>query len=280
MPPVAKKQLPNGPLPRKPKALISDVWGDIDTMSMLLYGESGTGKTTLWSTFPGRTKVFVCSGGNKPGELRSVSRKDRERIDPVVINSTDELAEELDKGEDYDNWVMDHVSGFLSLIIKEDQGMDDIPQTKTWRMVKDQRDWQKINDRCISFVRKILNLSGNRIVVGQETIFKGKDDGVDSEIIKPVVGAAVTPGVAKWINPAFDYVVQTFKKAKTEKFTRNIAGKEVVEERRGKGIEYCLRVGPHDYFMTKFRMEKDRNLLLPEYIVDPTYDKIRELIDG
>jgi ABC-type lipoprotein export system ATPase subunit len=51
-----------------------------DTIQLLLYGRSGTGKTTLWSTFPKPILGVICSGGQRSGELRSVSLEDRRHI--------------------------------------------------------------------------------------------------------------------------------------------------------------------------------------------------------
>ena len=47
---------------------------------------------------------------------------------------------------------------------------------------------------------------------------------------------------------------------------------------RGRGVEYCLRTEPHDVYMTKFRRPGGKDL--PEVIVNPTYDKVKALIDG
>ena len=45
-----------------------------------------------------------------------------------------------------------------------------------------------------------------------------------------------------------------------------------------KRTEYRLRVGPHTYYTTKIR--KPKTAPIPDYIIDPSYDKIIEIMKG
>lgn len=265
----------------------SDPWGSTDNLRMLLYGASGSGKTTLWATFPSPILCLICSGGNRPGELKSINTpENRKRIKPVVIRSVEQLVGELDNADRYKTVVLDHATGFSDLVIKELLNLDEIPLTKakkagkgeSWSLVSQQQ-YGQVAVTCKETFRRILNTSGNVVIVAQERVFGGKEDGMPADLITPTIGAALTPSVTGWLNPACDYVVQMFKRPRMTQIKTTAAGQEIVTEMRGKGVDYCLRVAPHDCYMTKFRIPGG----LPEetdVIVNPTYQKIIKLITG
>jgi hypothetical protein len=255
-------------------------------MRMLLYGASGTGKTTLWATFPGPILCLLCSGSGRPGELKSVNTPAyREKITPVVIQSVQHLHEILENdASQFATVVLDHASGFADLIIKELLGLDEIPVTKAKRASKGES-WSLVSQQqygqlaviCKETFRTLLNLPPNIVIVAQERVFGGREDGGDPEVLKPFVGAALTPSVAGWLNPACDYIVQTFKRPKTETSYTEVNGKKLPMTKRVRGVDYCLRVEPHDTFITKFRTPGG---IRQDVIVNPSYEKIQQVIAG
>lgn len=268
-------------------------------MRVLLYGESGTGKTTLWATFPGPILCLVCSGGQQSGELRSVNTPEyREKITPRHLFSVNDFygeltdaIEEADRAKiasdvrtyddltrlrvRYGTIVLDHASGFSDLILSEIIGKP-VPAQKGWGIATQQQ-YGQLALQAKDALRKLLSLSCNVVIVAQQRTFGGREDGMDPEMVKPTVGAALTPSILGWLNPACDYVLQTFKRPKMIKKQTKVSGQTIETEARD-GIEYCLRCEPHDVFMTKFRIPKGRHL--PPAIVDPTYDKIQAVISG
>lgn len=259
-------------------------------IKIMIYGRSGTGKTTLWSTFPSPILVAICSGGIKPGELRSIdTAENRKRISQVVIQSSGEIQEVIAHAHQtgkYKTIVLDHVSGLQDLILKEIMGLDEIPMVKyraagkgeSWGLVSQQQ-YGQCSAQMREHLRDLLNLDGNVVIVGQERTDKNEND---SELLLPNVGVAVQPGVALWLNPAVDYIGQTL-----------IRRKEVIKERtQGVGkqarvvkvkvltneVIYCLRTGPDSVYTTKFRKPLGRTL--PDYIMNPTYEKIYDIIRG
>lgn len=282
MPPVVTKQKPGAAKPTtpiKPLAESESAWDLVsDTLRMLVYGASGSGKTTFASTFPGPILWLICSGGNKPGELKSIDTpENRKKITPRIIKSTDQLKGFLADSDKYATKVLDHASGLADLILKEILRVDELPAQLGWGTASQQQ-YGQLALQCKEHFRALLNLSGNIVIIAQERVFGGKDDGVDSDIIKPTIGAALTPSVTGWLNPACDYVVQTFKKPRMKTTTNKIGGKDVTTTTRGKGVDYCIRTEAHDVFMTKFRIPRGR--VLPDLIVDPTYEKVQAVIRG
>ena len=260
---------------------IAPIGFDSEGIKMLLYGESGTGKTTFWATAPGPILAVVCSGGNQPGELRSVDTPEyRKKISQVTIASSDELRELIpyvrDSGK-FATVVLDHASGLQDLILKELLGLEEIPVQKSFGLASMQI-YAQCAQMCKEYLRGLLSTDLNVVIVAHQRTFGGKDDGMDPDLIKPTVGAGMVPSLTSWINGACDYIVQTFKKEKWST-KRTEVNKKIVETRvREKGIEYALRTGPHEVYYTKFRVP--RGTKLPEYIVDPDFDKVSKLIHG
>ncbi len=256
-------------------------WDLPSWLRAVVYGPSGTGKTTFWATFPGPVRALLCSGPDRPGELRSIdSPENRKKIDPRVITSCGELRDMVADAKTgaFKTVVLDHVSGLLDLALMEVLGLKELPALKSWGMAR-QQDWGAANVMATTFLRELIGLPAHVVIVAQERTFGGKDDGLDPEVVKPAIGPSVTPGVLKWLAPSVDYLLGTFLRPRMVEVTGKIAGKEVNSVRRGKGHEYCLRVEPHDVYMTKFRKQGGLPQDVPP-IVDPTYDKLQALIQS
>ena len=136
MPPVVNKQSPTtkGTTRTSRSSSVIDritpIQFDQDEgIKMLLYGESGTGKTTFWATFPGPILSIVCSGGNRAGELRSLNDEARKKVRTVTLQSSSEMKELVEhaEGGGYKTIVLDHASGLQDLVLKELLGLDELP---------------------------------------------------------------------------------------------------------------------------------------------------------
>ena len=257
---------------------ITDIdFSDDDGISILLYGQSGSGKTSLWATFPGPILAIIVSGGNKPGELRSINTPEyRKKIKTVSLENSDELLSLIvfqAETAAFKTIVIDHVSGLSDMCTSEVTGKP-VPAQKSWGDMTQQQ-YGKVALKIKECLRDFLGLAGNRIIIGQERTFEGKED---NEIINPTIGVALMPSVAGWLYPAVDYVCQTFKKQKTETVTSKLNGKDFTTTNKVKGVDYCLRTGPHEVYTTKFRIPKGQSL--PETIIDPNYTKLIKVIKG
>lgn len=273
--PIVKKQQPSIRKGGSKNTAPKSGWDMTEGLKMLIYGQSGSGKTTFCSTFPGEILWLICSGGSRPGELKSIDTPaNRKRIKAMVIESTDQIKDMLVDANKYNLTVLDHVSGLQDLTLKEILGLDELPVQKSWGMAT-QQEYGQSTMQCKEILRAILGLENNVVIVGQEREFKNEGD---SELIQPTVGVAVSPSLAGWLNPAVDYVGQMFKRPVMIKSKVKMGGKEKIVVRRGTGVEYCLRTEPHDVYATKFRIVKGKPL--PACIVDPSYDKIMKLING
>lgn len=282
--PKPLRQTPTGAVPRKgPKSSVLNrieegvSFDDDDGIKILLYGRSGSGKTTIWTSFPKPILAILCSGGMRPGELRSVSTKDRKNIHPVTIQSSLEFKELIEyqaAEEKYRTIVLDHVTGFQDKVLAELLDMDELPAQKGWGLAT-QQTYGQCALQCKEMFRAAFSLNCNVVFVGQE-----RENGTESEsdIVTPHVGVALSPSIAGWLYPACDYVTHAFIRPKMVEKRVKIGGKEVTSEVRGKGMEYCLRIGSHDSYITKFRAPKGTEV--PDVIVDADHEKIMEIING
>lgn len=257
---------------------------DNEGIKITIYGRSGTGKTQLWSTFPKPILAVICSGGFKPGELRTIDTpENRKLIDAVVITRCEELDEIIayqHSKRKYATTVLDHASGFQDLALKEIRGWDEIPAQRP--IIADNKaTWGKVADKCKDHLRNLLGLDCHVAIVAQERNFT--DDDNEDSVIMPFVGPAMIPSLTGWLNPASDYVCQTFIRqrmvAKTLTIGEGKAAKQKVIMEKVKGeVDFCLRTAPDPVYMSKFRVPKGVSLKLPKVIVDPDFDKIYGLI--
>ena len=247
-----------------------------------LYGRSGTGKTTLWGTFPGPILALICSSLKDPGELLSLNTPEyRKKIKCVTLETSADIGEvpELVASGGYKTVVLDHATGLQELLLKEVLGLEEVPQQLSWGIAK-QQDWGKVALQAKTRLKQLLDLESNVVIVAQEREFTPGDE--NDLVVAPYVASALTPSVVGWLNPACNYICETFIRRKvvyTEQRTK-VSGKVKVKQvaRRTDDVEYCLRTGADDVYTIKFRVPKGS--ILPKIIVDPTYDKIREVIAG
>lgn len=248
-------------------------------IKICIYGRSGTGKTSLWGSFPGPIACIQCSGGSKPGELRTLNTPEmRKKIKTFVLEETSEIRDLVELQEEtgrFKTIVIDHATGLQDTTLAEVLDLDEIPAQNSWGLAS-QQDYGQCSLQMKTNLRMLLGLACNVVIIAQEREFTpSEDDGM----IMPHVAAALSPSVAGWLNPACDYVVETFIRQKTIVKKVKVGGKTTEVRKPTKGVEYCLRTGPHAVYTTKFRIPKGSGEL-PDVIVDPDYMKILKLIEG
>jgi len=248
-------------------------------ISINIFGRSGSGKTTLWSTFPGKIIVMLASGGRNTGELRSIdTAANRKKIDQVVLAESVELVDvckHVQRKGGYQTVVLEHATGLQELVLKEILGIDEIPAQMSWGIAKREQ-WGQCTLQMKELLRQLLDLMCNVVVVAQEREFKSDDD-EEEALLLPRVGSALAPSVTGWVNYSCDYVVQTFVRAKRNKKVIKVGKKKVERLVKGAGVEYCVRVGPSEVYMTKFRNPRT-DKPMEEVMVDGSYQKIMKLI--
>lgn len=250
-------------------------------IKLAVYGQAKTGKTQFGCTFPGPVLLI----GTEDGTATVKSRKD---VHFARIRSSEELLrinQKIANGWIYKSVVIDTAGGFQDILLKEVTGLSDIPLNRNWGIATQQQ-WGQITGQTKEHLARFFALAEdpsvalNVVVIAHERTFGSNNDpeSPSAEVIAPVVGASLTPMAARWLDGAVDYLCQTFKRNEVVEFTEKVAGKEKVFHRKTGKIEYCLRTGPHQYFLTGFRLDGGRQP--PEAIVNPTYEKVKAVIDN
>lgn len=264
-------------------------------IKLLTYGRAKTGKTRLACTFPkpmilvgteygiksvctSKVRKDVLDGGS---ELYSLMMGDEETgVDFLKLESSSdlEIVEQMITDGNYNSAGLDHAGGLQDLILKEILGLDQLPLQKTWGTAK-RETWgicaAQLKERLNHFFRLSERIGLDVAIVAHERSFKEEGD---DELVVPSVGASLTPSAAGWLHGACDYICQTFIREGTIKKKVKM-GKDIKEVVRKTGqMEYCLRIGPHSVFITGFRLPFE--VALPEFIANPSYDKICQIIGG
>lgn len=247
--------------------------------SAALYGRSGSGKTTLAATWP---KPILYLNIRDNGE-ESIS--DVEGIDVIDIESSDDLLETLlwlhkraSKGKlVYKTVILDTMSQLQTLLVEEMGANKKIPKGKRAGDfgVFSRQDWGKISGDLIKVIMDIRALPVNSVFIAQERVFNSgdeEDDGVDQ--LAPEVGTKLMPSVNKDLCASVNIVGNTFIRIKVTKKkdpdTRKIS--KIIKK------QFCLRLGPNEVYTTKIR--KPKGIEAPDYIVDPTFRKIMDIVKG
>lgn len=273
------------------------VWGLAGLFRGIVYGISGSGKTTFCATMPGTKLWLLCSGGKHSGELRSIDTvENRQLITAKVINTLEDFFSALAdavvglKADDviqhyedlsryavkYDTIVLDNGTGFADMILGEVIGYR-VPAQKSWGLANKQQ-YGSQSLQLKDAILKLLGLRCNVVMVAHERTFS-PEEGEASEIVKTVVAPSFSKNVSEWMCSSFDYVLRTYKRPKMKELTTDGPnGSAIVQMMRNKGVHYSLMTGPDDLFYTKFRVPRGR--VLPDYLDDPSMPQVLAVIDG
>jgi len=258
---------------------------------MIVFGRSGTGKTTFWSTFPKPILAMTVSGAKETSgdELDSLSDEAiDEGIEHVAIHSTSEIKEVIDyvnREGTFKTVVEDHLTGLQDLILKEVLGVDELPEQKGWGTASQQQ-WGTVAFQMKEYLRAILSCKSNVVMTAHERKFEPSDEekmlmGEHEDLAIPKIGSAVSPSVAAWINGACSYVGQTFVRPRYTIEETTIGSETItMKERVPDEEDFCMRIGVDPVVMSRFRMPKNKSIKTGKVVVDPTYDKIKVILQG
>lgn len=236
-------------------------------VTALFYGRSGTGKTTIAATFP-KPILFIDIGERGTDSVFDVPDVDSIQVDDW--QTLEEVYWALKDGSKYKSVVIDAAHTMQNLAIKEARdisGKKDKDQTS-------QRDMGQASGLMNTWIYNFRDLRDddiNVVFLAHDRLREVDTDDDDAGVIMPEMGPRLFPSVAGTLLGAVNVVGYTYIR---EEITKSkVAGKKSTRE-----VQYCLRVGPHALYATKLRSPKDH--ATPEFIVDPTYDKLVAVIKG
>jgi len=228
-------------------------------MSILLYGRSGTGKTTIAGTFPQPILVLDMR------EYGTDSVSDIPGIDSLYVENWQDVETIywfLRAGNHkYKTIVIDTVTMMQKLA--QEYSLEQDGKEKDGQMNKNL--WGVTSKTMCAWLINYRDLPYNLVFLAQDRMTT--EEGAQEDQVNPEVGPRLMPSVAACLNAAVRIIGQTYIK-------------EYTKTTKEKGLErifsYRLRLGPHAYYLTKVR--KIKGISMPESIANPTYEKIIKLI--
>lgn len=242
--------------------------------SFVLYGRSGTGKTTLASTFPQPALIVDIKdvGTDSISDVAEMKALDAKSWDDIELVYWYLKA---NPGK-FKTVILDTVSQLQQLAIekvlkRKKKALKGTKNAGDWGTMA-MRDWGEVASLMKTWIINFRDLPMTVVFIAQERAFNVGEE--DSEVmLDPEVGPALTPSVAKHLNAAVHVIGNTFIRTKT--VTVEKPGKKAREEER---IQYCLRIGPNPMYITKVR--KPKSVKPPSVIINPKYQDIVDIIKG
>lgn len=251
--------------------------GDIKrTRSTVLYGRSGTGKTTLAADFP-KPMLYL--------DVKDEGTDSIADIEGVFVK-------EIEEPDDIDEvllWLLRHPKKYKTIVIDtmsqlQEMTVDEVAKSAKKKLkgkragdfgTLTKQDWGVVSSRMKSWIIDFRDLPMEVVFIAQDRTFNFGDDEStddDAEVLSPEVGPRLMPSVTSVLNAAVSTIGNTFIRIRYVK--KKVDGKTKVTEKK----EYCLRLGPSPLYVTKVR--KPKSISAPDFIVDPTYEDIQDVING
>jgi hypothetical protein len=245
--------------------------GERGHRSFVLYGRSGTGKTTLAATWP---KPILLLDVKDVGD-DSIS--DVPNLKVMDINTVDDMETAYwflynKTKQTYKTVIIDTVSQLQQLFVQKiSKAGDKAGQWGTMTM----RNWGDCAMQMKAWITRFRDLPVDVVFIAQDRVFGSSDeDDADTSIIQPEVGPALSPSIAKHLNASVHVIGNTFIRKRKLKLPLGSKGKAKQKE----VTEFCLRMAPDPTYVTKIR--KPKSQAFPGVLVNPSYDIIKDIIKG
>lgn len=220
------------------------------------WGKSGTGKTKFISTLP-KPLLYVRIGDDGSNTISNV--EGIKAISAESLEQLKEIGEELKKDKTYKSVAVDTFSMITNVWIDKN-----ITQKKK-KMT--QQAWGELKVETEELIKVFHEVAKTHIVA--LTCHESNDtiEGMEDEII-PDFRPNTTKGARTYLEGMANYGIHMAKMKKT-------VVKEGIEK---EVVRYVAHLGANSYYWTKLQI--DPSIKVPETMVNPTYDKIMQLISG
>lgn len=310
--PVVSRQSPksNGRVSASPGSVLSDAIeiGELQDswIKMLIYGQNGTGKTTLACDFE-KPLLLLSFEPNETGGARSVRkvpgvtflklRPTRDKNGVVTERVTEKayrLADELKVKNPFRTVVFDHVTAFQDVVLQEILNVENLPEQLNFGSISSD-DYRMRAERTKEGLRPWVDLPCHTVFIAKEKDHNPpKEEKINPRTgkvqpdmkarflrglqMESFVTADLGGGTAGWIMDACDYLCRLYFDREVVVKKNKVQGQEVVTTEETGRFVRALRTTYHPNFAARFRSDTPDNL--PEAIADPTYAKILAAIEG
>lgn len=205
------------------------------------------------------------------------SVSDVKGLDVFEVQTTEDIEElywMLKEGTKYKTVVLDTITQLQQVKVEEiseDKGVRGNKAPGDWGTLTKQ-DWGNIASWLKKTITDFRSLDMEVVFLAQDRVFNTGEEESEEGALDPEIGPRLSPSVMSHLCAAVHMVGNTFIREYVR--TKKVDGKKV--ETRHK--EYCLRLGPNSVYITKLR--KPRSIELPDFLSDPTYEDILEIVTG
>lgn len=241
--------------------------------STVIYGLQGTGKTTLFATWPRPSLLldFNDKGTDSISDARGVY--------VMKVTSVDQLEAiywALRKGtlkdpktkKRFKSVGFDTVTRMQDMFIENETGSD---QPLSWGTLS-RKQFGSVSGGMKKFITDFRDLDMHVVFLAQQKVFNIEDEDNDHGDLPPEIGPAMMPSVANHLNASVNTIGQTYKRLKIEK---KEVGKKIIKKEK---LQFCLFIGPNPVRTTKIR--KPKSVVPPAYLINPTYEDLIEALKG
>ncbi len=261
----------------------------------MIYGQNGTGKTTLSCRFPKPLLLISFEPANSGG-AKSVKRVPD--VTYLKLTSSQEalqLIGELQGNVDYATHVIDTGTSMQDIILGEVMGLPEVPVQLNFGKVSMEQHQEKA-EKTKEVLRGFGNLPAHTVVLCQE---RDHNPMQDRSISRALVGSGALfqdksflsgdlgGAAVRWVNDKCDYIWRLYQEKEVIVDVRKVPNKkggpptEIRTEREGSVVRR-LRMKYHPNYAGRCRAEDYEDV--PEYIQGDTpqdlYDKAMVVIQG
>jgi len=250
--------------------------GGREHRSFAFYGRSGTGKTTIFGSFPGKKLLL---------DVKDVGDDSLEGVENLKVR-------DVESWDDFEMtywWLKKHPNAYDSVAVDT---LTQLQQLAIRKILEDKskdpdragdfgamtmKEWGAVASLMKTWIVNFRDLPMQVLFIAQDRVFNvGEED--EAQGLDPEVGPALSPSIAKHLNAAVHVVGNTFIRRRVVRVKLKTPPKGTSPWRDKEIIEFCMRVGPNSTYITKVRKALARSL--PPVVVDPTYDKLLDIMLG
>ncbi|MFA7030304.1 MAG: AAA family ATPase [Candidatus Cloacimonadaceae bacterium] len=240
----------------------------------VIYGNTGTGKTVLASTFPKTKEAPLLYLDILEGDTGSISSKEREHIQVVEINhfrELDEVLTDVENGFTVDGTGKKVPIKYSTIVFSTATQLEFM--LKQYLMEANQKDTMNLNlwgqakqghDQLWNLCKYLHKKTGaNIVVLAHQKEIQNEDNPQFNNIIPSLMNSAAYALCAK---ASFVWFTKVESDAKVDPQTQ-----EVTHE-----LKYITYIGAHPYLLTKTR--KPQEMAIPQKISNLTFPKFKKNI--
>ena len=223
-----------------------------------LWGKSGSGKTHFISTLP-KPLLYIQIGDDGSNTISNVEGVKAIRAE--TLERLKKIGEELKTDKRYASVAVDTFSMITNVWI--DANATQKKKKMTMQM------WGDLKIETEELIKIYHEVAGSHVVALSCHEANDTIEGMDDEVI-PDFGPSTTKGSRIYLQGMSNYGIHFTKVNKT------VMDKATGEEKDV--VKYAAHLGANPYYWTKFQV--DDSIKIPATMINPSYDKIINLIEG